>query len=177
MANPPLKETELLFGTETLDPSIGGGVRYVSGSLRVRDSVGVYDPRYGGGGYLTITTAKNQAIVTPGTYFDGTAGASTHPSAAPPSLPFNATLIAACAAVDNDTPPGAQWAVEICVNGICVATLIQPNGSVLTVSNSALSHDVLINDRVSVRNADSLGPTPTTTLAFPACTLVFRMRM
>jgi hypothetical protein len=47
----PLVETEevLLGGDEVTDPTAQGAIRYITGSFRMKDSIGVFDPRSGGG--------------------------------------------------------------------------------------------------------------------------------
>jgi hypothetical protein len=47
------KEEGIIFDIDGENPSVEGEVRYVSGSFQMQDSVGVYDPRAGGGGGLT----------------------------------------------------------------------------------------------------------------------------
>lgn len=43
------EEDELALREDTTDPSVEGRLRYVSGAWRLVDSIGVYDPRGGGG--------------------------------------------------------------------------------------------------------------------------------
>jgi hypothetical protein len=57
----PLIETEeiILGGDEIADPTALGALRYVGGTFRLKDAVGVFDPRSGGGG---ITEAQHKIL-------------------------------------------------------------------------------------------------------------------
>ena len=55
----PLDEDEeIQLGTQSTDPVGVGRMRYVVGSFRFQDSIGVFDPRYGGG----LTEAQHKAL-------------------------------------------------------------------------------------------------------------------
>lgn len=43
----------VIFDSAAADPTVAGGMRYVSGSFRLKDSLGVFNPRSGGGGGVT----------------------------------------------------------------------------------------------------------------------------
>lgn len=170
MANPPLKETELLFEEETTDPVLEGGARYVSGAFRLTDSLGTYNPRFGGGGYLTIIAAANNPSVTQGAYLS-VAGVPTTPGNSPPVLPFTGRIVSAAVGVDESAAPGVPWAVEVMVNGSVELTLSHPTGASTEIFDDSLSVPVSAGDRISVRNAVA----GSTTLDKPIVSIVFRL--
>ena len=45
----PREEEEVQYQEQSTDPTANGAVRYVSGSFRMKDSTGVFDPRAGSG--------------------------------------------------------------------------------------------------------------------------------
>ena len=170
MANPPLKETEIVFDEESSDASSVGTLRYVNGELHGRDADGVYDLRLGGGGYLTVTASSASTTVTGGTYLS-IGGVTTHPANSPPSLPFDGKIVAASVGVDTSAGPGAAWSIEVLVNGVLQLTLSQPSGSATELFDDSLSVDVDAGDRISVRNANA-----GVNLNKPIVSLVFRLR-
>ncbi len=54
---PLIEDDEIRLGEVTVDPSIPGAVVYRDGAFKMRDAVGNFDPRTGGGG-LTPTTHR-----------------------------------------------------------------------------------------------------------------------
>lgn len=62
----PRYEEEIRFDEQVSDPSGAGYMRYVSGSFRMQDSSGVFDPRSGGGG--ESNTASNVGTAGVGVY-------------------------------------------------------------------------------------------------------------
>ena len=60
----PRSEEKLIFeqvddqGNPTVDPTEIGGMTYHDGSFAMKDAIGVFDPRSGGGGGLTEYTHK-----------------------------------------------------------------------------------------------------------------------
>jgi hypothetical protein len=57
----PSIEEELRLEEDTTDPTVPGALRYVSGSLRFHDAVGVFNPRTGSGG---ITEEQHEILDT-----------------------------------------------------------------------------------------------------------------
>lgn len=49
------EEDEIELVEDTTDPTVEGRMRYVSGSFKLRDASGVFDPRSGGGGITEPT--------------------------------------------------------------------------------------------------------------------------
>jgi len=55
----PSLEEETRYDEQTEDPTEEGAVRYVSGAFKLKDSLGIYNPRTGGSG---ITEAEHKVL-------------------------------------------------------------------------------------------------------------------
>lgn len=58
----PREEEEFILDSLSVDPTNEGAMRYVNGSFRLRDTIGVFNPRTGGGGL-----AEDDILVSRGT--------------------------------------------------------------------------------------------------------------
>lgn len=57
----PLEEEEIQLEERSTDPDLEGAIRYVSGSFKLKDNLGVFNPRSGGGG---ITESDHNSLDT-----------------------------------------------------------------------------------------------------------------
>lgn len=58
---PLIEDDEIILTEQASDPPDAGGVRYVGGAFRMKDVLGVFNPRSGGGG---ITESEHEALDT-----------------------------------------------------------------------------------------------------------------